>query len=107
MKPTCFLPVSFNCGASRSGHSVSMSGWTEVVKSSAVVPYSEVHVPVALKPMSMVEVDGYVHTKLTIIAALMRPEAEKKLGRNFIHFTPVYYMKKGSISYCSRVSGLV
>ena len=53
------------------------------------------------------EADDYVRVAITKIATLMKPEAEKKLGRSFAIFNPVYYMKKGSISYCLRVSGLV
>ena len=55
----------------------------------------------------MKEVNGHVYDMISSIASLMKPEAEKKLGKSYIIFDPVYYMKKGSISYCLRVSGLV
>ena len=68
----------------------------------------EVEVTVAPQPVpSMEEVDGHVYDMISSIASLMKPEAEKKLGRYFTDFQPVYYMKKGSISYCLKVSGLV
>ena len=60
-----------------------------------------------LQPVSLVEADDYICDIITKIATLMKPETEKKLGRSFAIFNPVYYMKKGSISYCLRVSGLV
>ena len=59
------------------------------------------------QPVSLVEADNYIRDTITKIATLMKPETEKKLGRSFAIFNPVYYMKKGSISYCLRVSGLV
>ena len=127
-----FLPVLFNCGASRSGQSVSMS--KEVLDSSLDEPELETVVVnvkrvVTLPPdcsrlhefipevevttatpqpvPSMKEVNGHVYDMISSIASLMKPEAEKKLGKSYIIFDPVYYMKKGSISYCLRVSGLV
>ena len=82
-----------------------MSRWTEEVLSE--LDEAEPEVPVALKPVSMEEVDGHVYGMISIITSSMRPQAEKKLGRYFTDFQPVYYMKKGSINYCLRVSGLV
>ena len=64
-------------------------------------------VPVTTQPISLVEADDYIRGIITKIATLMKPETEKKLGRSFAIFNPVYYMKKGSINYCLRVSGLV
>ena len=50
-----------------------------------------------LEPMP---VDDYVIT----IANLMKPEAEKKLGTKFTTYTPHFYILKGGINYCIRVS---
>ena len=67
-----------------------------------------VEVTVAPQPVPfMKDVNGHVYDMISSIASLMKPEAEKKLGKSFIIFDPVYYMKKKSINYCLRVSGLV
>ena len=50
-----------------------------------------------LKPMP---VDDNVIT----IANLMKPEAEKKLGTKFNTYTPLFYIMKGGINFCIRVS---
>ena len=38
------------------------------------------------------------------IANLMKPEAEKKLSTTFTTYDPLYYILKGGINYCIRVS---
>ena len=45
-----------------------------------------------------------VDDNVITIANLMKPEAEKKLGTTFTTYTPHFYILKGGINYCIRVS---
>ena len=59
------------------------------------------YLPPAPKPgLEPMPVDKDVIT----IANLMKPEAEKKLSTTFTTYTPLFYILKGGINFCIRVS---
>ena len=45
-----------------------------------------------------------VDDNVITIANLMKPEAEKKLSTTFTTYTPLFYILKGGINFCIRVS---